>query len=231
MLNQNTRAVLGQLSAINQSMIITYPVSTIIMGKSIQAFVDLEQLGETEFDEIGLFNIGEFNSVINVIDEPEITNDNGTLTISNSSTSIKYGSTSIDIIEDECRGDASLLERVKTNEVVASFALPLKELDRLKKMSVTLKDLSDLVITTSTSNVDLMVTSKERSSNNYKVVLDANEGTKAGISMILIMDIINKLPASDYEVTVYRSKKGGLVALFSSVNVPGLDLVVSAKAS
>jgi len=228
MLNQNTRNVLGQLGSINNSMIITYPVSTIIMGKSVQAFLNLEKLGETEFDEIGLFNISEFNSVINVIDDPEITNNDGTLTISNGSNSIKYGTTSIDIIESECRGNPGLIDKVKENEKVASFSLSLKELDRIKKMSGLLKDLSDLVITSDGNDISIVVTSKERSSNNYTVQLEGN--STENISLTMVMEVISKLPASDFEVSVYKSKKGSLVAVFDSVNVDGLSLIIAAKA-
>lgn len=228
MLNQNTRNVLSQLSAINNSMIISYPITTVIMGKNIQAFLDLEKMGETQFEEIGVFNINEFNSVINVIENPTIENNNGTLTIKNDSTSIKYGTTSIDIIESECRGNSELIEKIKQNDVVMSFELTSKDLDRIKKMSGLLKDLSDLVITSNASNVNVTVTSKERSSNNYSVnfVGTVNEET----SMSLVMDVVNKLPSSAFTVTIYKSKKGSLVSVFESIYVPGLSVVLSAKA-
>jgi len=231
MLNQNTRAVLSQLGAINNSMIITYPVTCVIMGKNMQAFLDVSKIGEEQFDEIGVFNINEFNSVINVIEDPTIENNNGILTISNNSTSIKYGTTSIDIIESDCRGNPALLGRIKDTErntEVLSFDLSLKELDRLKKMSGLLKDLSDLVISTDGSKVNIKVTSKEKSSNNYSVALDANVNEEA--SMTIIMDIINKLPSSNYNVTIYKSAKGSLVSVFTSTNVEGLDIVIAAKA-
>lgn len=230
MLNSNTRQVLAQLGAINNSMIITYPVTTVIMGKNIQAFLNLEKLGETEFDEIGVYNISEFNSVINVVDNPTITNDAGTLTISNDKASIKYGTTSIDIIESECRGNPELVDKIKTNYNVTSFTLGVKDLDKIKKMSGLLKDLSDLQITSDTEgNVTLKVTSKEKSSNNYSITL---EGTVAeAVDMTLVMDVVNKLPASEFNVTIYKSKKGSLVAVFDSVNVDGLSIVISAKAN
>jgi len=209
-------------------MIISYPITTVIMGKNIQAFLDLEKLGETEFDEIGVFNINEFNSVINVIENPAIENNNGTLTIKNDTTSIKYGTTSIDIIESECRGNTELIEKIKQNDVVMSFELASKDLDRVKKMSGLLKDLSDLVITSSGSSVNLTVTSKEKSSNNYSVNFDGT--VQEETSMSLVMDVVNKLPSSAFNVTIYKSKKGSLVAVFESINVPGLSVVLSAKA-
>jgi len=230
MLNKNTREILGQLGQINPSQIVTYPVTTIILGKAIQAFLDLSQLGEDEFDEFGVYDISQLNSVVSVIDEPEITNDNGTLTIKNKTQSIKYGTTNLSIIESECRGKPDLIDRITgNNELVMSFELDAKELDRLKKMAGLLKELSDLIITGKTDgNVDISVTSKEKSSNNY--VVNVQGEVQEEVSMSLVMDIVKKLPNSGFKVSVYKSAKGSLVAVFGSTGVDGLNIVLAAKA-
>jgi len=228
MLNKNTREILGQLGQINQSQIITYPVTTVILGKAIQAFLDVSELGETDFEEIGVFDISQLNSVVSVIDDAEISNDNGTLTIKNDTQSIKYGTTTIDIIESECRGNPDLLGRVIKNTKVLEFEIEAKELDRLKKMNGLLKELSDLVIESKDGEITLSVTSKERSSNNYSVNVPGEVIEE--VQMSLIMDIIKKLPNSGFKVSVYKSSKGSLVAVFSSTGVEGLNIVIAAKA-
>ena len=228
MLNTNTRNTLGQLSAINNSMIISYPVTCVILGKNIQAFLDVSKLGEPEFNEIGVYNINELNSVINVIDNPTITDNNGVLNISNDTSSISYGTSSIDILESGCRANPELLDRIKTNTNVMSFDLDVKDLDKIKKMSGLLKDLSDLVISTDGDQIQLTVTSKERSSNNFSMNIPG-EITEAS-TMSLMMDVVNKLPASGFKVTIYKSAKGSLVAVFDSTNVDGLSIVLAAKA-
>jgi hypothetical protein len=230
MLNKNTREILGQLGQINQSQIITYPVSTIMLGKAIQAFLDVSKLGEKEFEEIGVYDINQLNAVVSVIDDPEITNDNGTLTIKNKSQSIKYGTTTIDIIEGECRGNPDLLGRITgNNELVMNFEIDAKELERLKKMSGLLKDLTDLVISSEGGEITLEVTSKEKSSNNYSVnVVESTINEE--VSMSLIMDVVKKLPNSGFKVSVYKSAKGSLVAVFESTGVEGLNIVLAAKA-
>jgi len=243
MLNIKTREILGQLGAINQSQIISYPVTVVKMGKSMQAFLDLEMpapkdkndtakgCGEEPFDEIGVYVINELNSVIGVIDNPEITNENGTLTIKNSENSIKYSTTPLDILETECRGNPDIIKRVtnpERNTKVLEFELESKNLDKIKKMSGLLKNLSDLKIDGSNGKVTLMVTSKEKSSNNF--TLNVNGTVQEDTSMLLLMDSVNKLPSSSYNVSVYKSAKGSLVSVFSSVNVDGLDIIISAKA-
>ena len=233
MLNNNTRAVLSQLGAINNSMIISYPITTVLMGKNMQAFLDLRKLDEEGFEEIGVYNINELNSVINVIDTPDITNENGILTIKNDSRSIRYGTTSIDIIENDCRGKPELLDKIRSdkNVNVLNFEMSAKDLDNIKKMSGLLKDLSDLEISGNTENPEnilLTVKSKEKSSNNFTMNLTGTVNENA--SMLLLIDIVNKLPSSAYNVNIYKSVKGSLIAIFSSINVDGLEIVLASKA-
>ena len=68
--------------------IISHPVTVIKMGRAIQAFLDVSKdsdkgCKEEKFDEFGVYVINELNSVINIIDKPEISIDKGLLTIKN----------------------------------------------------------------------------------------------------------------------------------------------------
>ena len=243
MLNRNTREILGQLGTINQSQIISYPVTVVKMGKSIQAFLDVSMpapkdkndtargCGEEEFEEFGVYSISELNSVIGVIDNPEITNDNGTLTITNGENSIKYGTTSLDILESESRGKPDIINNVKNperNTKVMSFDLDVKNLDKIKKMSGLLKNLSDLKIKGAENKITMTVTAGEKSSNNF--VLNTTGTINEDIEVTLLMDSVNKLPASSYKVDIFKSGKGTLIAVFNSSNVDGLNILVSSKA-
>jgi len=236
MLNQKTREILGALGAINQSQIISYPVTVVKMGKSIQAFLDVSSQAdngcqEEEFDEFGVYVINELNSVINVIDNPEITLDNRILTIKNDNSSVQYGTTQLEVIESEARGNPQIIDNVmnpERNTKVLSFDLQNKELDRIKKMSGLLKNLTDLKIEAIGDDIKLTVTAKEKSSNNFSV--SAKGEIIEELSMLLLMDSVNKLPASDYKVQIFKSSKGSLVAVFESTDVDGLRILVSSKA-
>ena len=117
---------------------------------------------------------------------------------------------------------------MKSNEKVMDFVLDIKDLEKIKKMSGLLKDLSDLVITTDNGEIQLKVTSKEKSSNNFSLNMDGTITEE--ITMNLVMDIVNKLPASAFNVSIFKSKKGSLVSVFDSINVEGLSIVIAAKA-
>lgn len=228
MLNQNTRSVLGQLSAINNTMIISYPTTCVIMGKSIQAFLDVSKLGEEQFEEIGVYRFDELNTVVSLIDDAIVTNDAGFLTIKDEKRSIRYKTSPIHLIESESRASPDLVDRIKQNKEVLSFEIDVKELASIKKMANVLKDLSDLVIS-STDVIKIKVTSKEQSSNNY--VLEFKGDISENVEMIINMDSIAKLPSSSYKVTIYKSQKGSLVAMFDSINVPALSIIIAAKSS
>jgi len=249
MLNTTTRKVLVSLGQINQSQIITYPVTVIKMGKSIQAFLDVSKqapadkndthkgCGEEPFEEIGVYQISELNSTFNLIDDADIvdvSNDNGILTIKGKDSVTTYNTVSIDLIESEARGNPEMIDKVKNperNTKVMEFDITSKNLETIKKASSILKDLSDLIISGNSedSKIDIKVTSKEKSSNSFRLALngDVNED----ISITLVMDYINKLPASDYSVQVYKSARGSLVAVFESKNIDGLDIIISSKAT
>lgn len=228
MLNKNTKAVLSALSAINTQAIISYPITGIKMGNNVQAFFNMTKLGEEEFQEFGIFNIPELLSTVGVIgDDANITMESGVMTIANDNSSIRYGTTNIGIIEDECRTKTDMVDRIKTNENVVNFELPQSELEKLKKVSGVLKDLTDLSIETKDDAIVVTVQGKEKSSNNIAIKL---AGEVLGeVSLKIVMANINKLPNGSYNVSVYKSAKGSLITVFQSQGVDGLNIVIAAK--
>ena len=227
MLNKNTKTVLSALSNINTQAIVSYPVTGIKMGNNIQAFFDMSKLGEESFDEFGIFNIPELMSTVSIIgDDAEITMDAGIMNINNGNSNIRYMTTNVGILEDECRTKTDMVDRIKGNSLVMSFDLPNTELDKLKKVSGVLKDLTDLNIE-SKENITLTVQGKEKSTNNIAITLNGvvNEETELKV----VMSNVNKLPSSSYNVSVFKSQKGSLIALFESQSVDGLAIVIAAK--
>jgi len=231
MLNKNTKNVLSALSAINTQAIITYPVTGIKMGNNIQAFFNLEKLGEASFEEFGIFNIPELLSTIGVIGEDaDIDLTSGILTISNDNSNIRYATTNISLIEEEARTKLDMVDRIKTNELVATFELPAGELDKLKKVSGVLKDLTDLSIDCAKDESDVITLTaqgKEKSSNN--IAIKFNGVVNSEVQLKIVMSNLSKLPNTSYNVSVFKSNKGSLISLFESQDVDGLAVVISSK--
>lgn len=228
MLNASTRSVLSSLSSINNSMIISYPVTCVILGKNIQAFLDIEKLGEESFEEIGVDSITELNSIIGVVENPVIENKSGILTISNDSSILTFSTANIFVLEQKCRTSPDFINRVKLNEKFISFTLNHKEVEKIKKASSLLTNVTDLIISNIGNRISIKIASSEKSSNNYSIELPGE--VIADASSSIVMQIFNKLPVSSYDVTLYRSKKGSMISVFKSLSVDGLEIVVSAKA-
>lgn len=226
MLNKVTRKILGDLGAINQSMIITYPITVVKAGMSMQGYVDLSKLGEEEFTEFGIYNINSLNSVINVIDNAEVELDGKILLVKGSNSNISYTTTAVNIIESECRGDPGLIDRIKNNTVILSTSLEAKELDKIKKTS-SLLDTKELSIKCSNEDVSFICQSKEKSSNKYEVKVKG-ECTDP-VEVIITMEMINKIPNANYDIKMHKSVKGNIIVVLDDKDKPGLSIVVSAK--
>ncbi len=231
MLNQNTRKVLNALTSINTQAIISYPVTGIKMGNNVISYLDLSKLGEEQLEEFGIFNIPEFLSTVSAIGEDsEITMTDGIMDIVNGNSAIRYMTTNIDILEDECRCKLDMLERIRgdKNTPIGSFELPKDEFDKLKKVSGILKDLTDLNVKCNTAGtVELTVQGKEKSSNSISSELSANIVTDETFK--IVMANLNKIPLGAYNVEIYKSAKGSLITIFVSQDVDGLEIVIAAK--
>jgi len=231
MLNQKTRKILVQLGNINQTQIISYPVTVVKMGGSIQAFLDISKetgCNESEFEELGIYNINELSSVIDVIENPEISSKNGILTIKNQNYKTTYATTSIDLIESQVRGNPDLISRIRKNKKILSFKLESKDLNNINKMCSLRRNLSDLKIISKNNKIILSVTSIEKSSDSFNINIQGE--CEDDSEMTLLIDSVNKLPISDYSVDIFKSEKGSLVAVFSSLDIDTLDIILTSKA-
>jgi hypothetical protein len=95
-------------------------------------------------------------------------------------------------------------------------------------MSGLLKNLSDLKIKAVENKIVMTVTSNERSSNNF--VINVSGVVEEEIDLTLLISSVNKLPNNSYNVEVYKSTKGSLIAVFTSLDIDGLSILVSSKA-
>ena len=116
-LNQKTLKVLQSLNAIHNSVIVSYPVTCIRESKSIQAYLNLEKLGQTEaFEEFGIYDLTSFLSAVSLISEPSIQKNDNTIIIRNSNSAVSYRTSNIELLEEENRGDSPPDSRMSADE-------------------------------------------------------------------------------------------------------------------
>lgn len=229
-LNEKTLKVLQSLSSINNSVIMSYPNVCVKDGKSVQAYFDASSLGEEEFEEFGIYGITDFLSAVSLVQEPTIQLDGTVLKISNKNTKVSYNTANVGLLDEMCRGDFELLTRIKSNEKIASFVLTNETFKALRNASNTLKDLPNLHISSSgagASEIMLKISGHEKTSNSYTTTIEAE--TTEEFNIIVTLAMLKKIPNGDFNVDVYKSKKGSKVLVFSSKNIESLEIILSVK--
>jgi hypothetical protein len=228
LLSKKTQAILGDLASISTAAIIRYPITGIQdSGKSMVAFIDLSQFGEEEFEDYGIFNLSELLSVLGVIDNAKVTLDDGVITIKNDNSSIKYFTTNIDLLSQTFSANPKIPENIAAAPSAMEFKLESAVLEKLKKTSSLLK-LEHIVVASNDDSIDLTITGQNKvSSNNFKIKIA--DATNTGVHNIIIdMENIKKLPASNYSVKVAQNAKTkSYITMFTSLDVPSLQVVIN----
>ena len=229
-LNQKTLKVLQSLNAIHNSVIVSYPVTCMRESKSIQAYLNLEKLGQTEaFEEFGIYDLTSFLSAVSLISEPSIQKNDNTIVIRNSNSAVSYRTSNIELLEEENRGDVSIIDRVRKNTKIGEFDLSVDDFKQIKIASNTLKDLPDLSISSAgeDSYVCLEIFGKERSSNTFEMFIKGNYDEDSKI--VVTLSLLKRLPNSNYKVEIFRNNKNDAkILLFTSTDVDGLEILLSA---
>ena len=231
MLNTSTRKILGDLSAISSTCIVSYPKTGVQdIDRSIVAFIDLEKLGETQFEPFGLMNVGEFLSLVGLIDNADISIENRVATVKNSDVESKYFTTAISIIEEAYGTNALILDNIDNAYEAASFEISQANLDKLKKTSGFLK-VSDLNIIAGSDEVVLTITDTTiKDANSYKMKVPANIGDSE-MNVVLDMNNIKKIPSGSYHIKIAKNQKSGsYITKWTSLDLDCLQIVVSLAA-
>lgn len=228
MLNKQTQKILNDLSTISTTAIISHPITGIQdIDRSIVAFINLEELGEDKFEDFGLMNINEFLSVVSLVDNADISMTNKIATIKNSSTTSKYYTTDISIIEEAYGTKVAILDNINNAFEAATFEITAEMLDKLKKTMSVLK-LSDLVIKPEDGGLSLTITDTLTSDSNASKTIIMGDCNDEDMSIVIDMNNIKKIPAGSYSVRVAKNpKSGSYITKWTSLDLPSLQIVVS----
>lgn len=230
MLNQKTQAILSELSAISPAAVLKYPITGIQdASKSMIAFVDFSEFDEAEFEDFGIFNMQELLSVINIVEDAEVEMDDSIITIKNDNMEVKYVTTNIDLLESTYSANPKVRENIKKATEVVTFDITTGTLDKLKKTSSLMK-LEHLKIQSDGDevlmNIGSFTSGKGDSNNSFKMKV-ADADVNEDCEVILKMDYLRNLPTSAYTVQVRKNPKtGSYITMFSSKDIPSLDIVI-----
>jgi len=238
MLELNTRKVLQSLTKINEKMIFTYPRMCVKMGLSVQAFLDLDKLGEEQFNEFGIFDFNGFASSVNIDKDPEISlvdigNRTQALHIIDKTTNgkTKHITTQIETLEDMgCRGDLELPDKMLNpdrNTKIVEFEISRDQFDILRKKAKQYHMTEVTINANINGDIKLGVNGVEESTNDYSLTFDGE--VIEDINMVLDIKLVDLLPIGAYKIAIIKSKKGNSIPVFISTTIDGLIITMARK--
>ena len=230
MINKNVTNVLKQLNGITNTVVLKYP-HTIVNSPAgdVVAWVDISKLDSDEFQDIGIYNLGEFLSSFKLFDERTVHIENNTIEITSNNKAISLLSTNINLL-DEFNKDESVFTKTEEVPTVCSFILTDSDMSQIKQASGIFKDLSDISIKSQDHVVEMSLCASNNfnaKSNKFKINLAA-DCTKE-FEVKIPTENFNYLPVGNYNIQVkYNSSRDAYrVILFS--NDLDLKIILAVK--
>ena len=198
-LSSETLTVLKNYATINPNFVFKHgdSISTMSEAKNI---LSMHKLSEPFDKEIGIYDLPEFLSAVDLVDSPRFKFEDDYVTIGDSTglSSIKYYYSSAEMLTHP---NEKLLENAQNmSDPVVAFQLDHETLSKLKKAASAFGH-SDLVVTKSEAGIKLTVSDVENStSNNYSIDVP---GDVTAEDPILVLNINNlKIIPGDYKVYI-----------------------------
>jgi len=227
MLTKKTQNLLKSVSCISQSVILSYPITTVSeTDKSVIAFLDLSESEPTEFDRIGIYFVNELLTLMSYFDGENTVSDGKNLLIKGDDGECVYETTDLKIMEDKFWVEPEKLEKIKEANSVFEFEINKEFLQKINKVSTLLQH-QNAVIDFRTDETEIILTNftaldKYMSPSKFKL---GGQKTQDGVA-VLSMDTLNSIPPSNYLAKIIVSPKGNFSLLLEDQLNP-IHLLVS----
>jgi hypothetical protein len=227
MLNKNSLTILSKLQDISSSLVVSYPILGIKdIDSTIMAKIDLSRYDSEEFEEFGLLGkLSEFLSVVKLLEDPEIKQEDSKLILSDRSTQITYYTSDLDLL-DKYRLNFSIFDKVDSIEPIISFTLSDEDMGKLRKASSVLKDLENITISSSDDEITISLDS-ETLGNTFSIKCDGE--SKEDVMLSLSNDNFKKIPLGTYRVSIHRNASGKVIFKFVSNTLETFEVLVAEK--
>jgi hypothetical protein len=198
-LNAKTLTVLKNYATINPNFVFKHGDSITTMSEA-RNILSMHKLSEPFDKEVGIYDLPEFLSAIDLVDSPRFKFEDDYVIIGDSTglSSIKYFYSSAEMLTHP---NEKLLENAQNmGNPIVTFQLDNETLSKLKKAASAFGH-SDLVVTKSESGIKLTVSDVENSTaNNYSIDVP---GDVTAEDPILVLNINNlKIIPGDYTVSI-----------------------------
>lgn len=192
-LSEQTIDILKNFSAINPNMLFKEgsTISTIAEAKNIMASASIAEKFPRQF---GIYDLNEFLSTLSLVDNPDLSFGEDSITISDSTSSIQYFYSSPEVLTAPAK-------TVNMPKAEVKIALTADHINKIKKASAVLGhptlQISGKGGTITAQIIDL----KNKTANKYSLVVDEANSCKESFSFTIIIGNLKMLPG-DYAVSI-----------------------------
>lgn len=236
-IEQETITLLSTFSGISDTIIISHPTTAILTSRNLQAYITWHR--QEHFETIAVRSITSLKAVTSLVQDYEMTNNSGVLTLKNKTTSVDFVTTSLKFLETQHTGQVNLLERIKKATLLGSFKLSNELMRELKKATSLLSTVTDLTVNLDEQTIGLKGDVSSSGSFENKIEVKLGEGEQqqgTDNSMTCQVQLFNQIPTGDYDVEIRQSGTGSLAMIFSRKEednaglIYEVDIVLAAKA-
>jgi hypothetical protein len=192
-LSENTINLLKNFAGINPNMVFKAGsfIATIAEAKNIMASATVT---ETFPQEFGIYDLNEFLSTLTLVDNPELSFSDDSITIKDGKTSIRYFYASMDLLTAPSK-------QVTMPNPEVTFILSEDTFSKIRKASAVLGH-ANIEIKGENGKITVNLTdAKNVSANKYSIVVDENNACKEVFSFIMAISNL-KMVSGDYTIEI-----------------------------
>ena len=218
MLNKSFINTLNKLNSITDKVILRYPVTTVSSDAGdMIANIDVSALDSDHFEEIGIYELSKFISLVSLFGEYSVKRQENELIISSDNNTAVYLTSDIFLLKHNDKS-ADVITRLDSFPTVAEFDLDLNTIKNFNKASSIFGDLEGLNFKSEDSNITVSLTKINRfesSGNSYtKTFRDCSQ---KNFDLNIATANFNKLPVMDYKVKVkYNEQRDAYRIVFET---------------
>jgi hypothetical protein len=201
-------------------MIIQYPVTSFKnQNGDIMGNIDFSKLESEAWETFGIFDLTSFLNAISILDNPEITLEDGVIIAHDDDSEIRYISSDPETLESTMGKESVVNSTVEARSIV-EIDIDTKLMQKVRKGAGVFKNLKDLIIVKDNDGVRFTTgntNSTEIMTNSYSITLHPNLEEDKQFSIAIPIENFLALPQMDYTMGIkYNEERDAYRIVFTN---------------
>jgi len=225
MLNKKSLEILNSINNLTNTIVLSYPLTSFSNGvaDSIKGIINWSDIDSSQFEEFGIYNLGEFLSITRLFENPEIKQIGSLISLSGGSSSTRYVTSNIVQCKKQSTCDPELFNRLSSYETKLKFELPSDVIKSLLKAgsAYSSQNLNEIIIsgTRGSDKINLSIANESAlnsGSSTYETFVPTTVAIKETFKFKTTLENFASIPLykDSYKVEVKFNTARGNSALF-----------------